>query len=594
MEQRGQNIPQKPVEQKNDIFETQKDTSLRIMLTFLFILFVFAGIYFSVKHLSESSQQDIQQDISFVTSSEDNTVLPLDMLLKESKEEGVQFDRWFIEGADPESMEIIGDYYTRDKQHVYFGGEQVTEADRATFCHIGGVLAKDKNNIYCFGKVFSGVDSSTFEYVGGSFSKDKNSAYMYTYIMRDVDLETFEYLGSSYTRDANKIYLADKVISEADYNSFEFVGSLYAKDKNNVYYAGPPYIIAEADSESFVYLGEGYLGEGYAKDDNSYYYMNKRTDNLDSGFLSTLNKEFLFKEAGLVNFEYFEKLGDYYIQVDNKILYLVRDESGRGVLKEIKDVDIKTFTYLLGWPSGYATDKNNVYFNGDTLWSVDPETFEIVPFFQKEGLYFVKDKDHIYSQHGEIVEGIKPINCTEDNFEGCGMSVNFPVYINPVHGYSFSYTGDMQLVATGHIPFDLTSKGIVSMEDLNMSDGDSLLIINSEGGDNVVYTILELSSRSDYTTSDEYINVLLKKLDESNFTYTTSESIVGENIVSTEVFFKTDVAGRTGLFYDNVFKAGGKAYSISFGYPEDIENAEELLTKYRDILFSFKVEGDKV
>ncbi|MCK5590477.1 MAG: DKNYY domain-containing protein [Candidatus Pacebacteria bacterium] len=592
MEQRGQNIPQKPVEQKNDIFETQKDTSLRIMLTFLFILFVFAGIYFSVKHLSESSQQDIQQDISFVTSSEDNTVLPLDMLLKESKEEGVQFDRWFIEGADPESMEIIGDYYTRDKQHVYFGGEQVTEADRATFCHIGGVLAKDKNNIYCFGKVFSGVDSSTFEYVGGSFSKDKNSAYMYTYIMRDVDLETFEYLGSSYTRDANKIYLADKVISEADYNSFEFVGSLYAKDKNNVYYVGPPYIIAEADPESFVYLGEGYLGEGYAKDDNSYYYMNKRTDNLDSGFLSTLNKEFLFKEAGLVNFEYFEKLGDYYIQVDDRVLYLVRDESGRGVLKEIKEADVKTFTYsFLGWSDGYATDKNHVYFEGNILPLVDSKTFEIVPFFQKEGSYFIKDKDRVYSQHGEIIKGIKPMNCTEDNFEGCGMSVNSPVYINPVYGYSFSYTGDMQLVATGHIPSDLTSKGIVSMEDLNMSDGDSLLIIDLESGDNIIYTISELSSKNGYTTFDDYIDMFLENLNKSNFVYTTSESIVGEGVVSTEVFFKTEADAHTGVFYDNVFEAGEKAYSISFGYPENAENADDLLTKYRDLLSSFKV-GD--
>ena len=236
-------------------------------------------------------------------------------------------------------------------------------------------------------------------------------------------------------------------------------------------------------------------------------------------------------------------------------------------------------------PKEYDIEVGEVYYKDILIEGVDLATFEYI------GGSYSKDKNYVY-QYSKVVEGVDPIDCTVDNLDGCKASVELFSYVNPVHEYSFSYTGDMQLIAAGHIPSELTDRGVTSMEDLGMSDGDSFLIVSLENEDSVVYTILELSSRSGYTTFEEYIDAMFENLDESEITYTTNKSIVGEGIVSTEVFFKMDVDVRTGVFHDNVFETEGKVFSVSFGYPEGLENTEELLDKYQTLLSSFKGEND--
>ncbi len=177
-------------------------------------------------------------------------------------------------------------------------------------------------------------------------------------------------------------------------------------------------------------------------------------------------------------------------------------------------------------------------------------------------------------------------------------------YMNNVHGYSYEYPQGMQLVAAGNIPAELASQGVESMEQLNLTNSDSLLVhTNDVSGDNIVYTILELSTRPNYINFDSYTTTLFASLDESKeitgTDYVVNDSKVGKNIVSTEYSFEMEVpiddAGntRTGVFYDNLFQTeDGKAYSISFGYPKDVENAEEYVTVYRNILVSFRIGGE--
>ncbi|MCK5027187.1 MAG: hypothetical protein KAS07_02100 [Candidatus Pacebacteria bacterium] len=177
-------------------------------------------------------------------------------------------------------------------------------------------------------------------------------------------------------------------------------------------------------------------------------------------------------------------------------------------------------------------------------------------------------------------------------------------YVNQVHGYSYEYPQGIQLVAKGNIPAELASQGVESMEQLNLTNGDSLLVYkNEESGDNIVYTILELSTRPTYTDFDSYATTLFESLDESKeiagTEYIINDSEVGDGIASIEYSFEMEVpiddAGntRTGVFYDNIFQTeDGKAYSISFGYPKDVENATEYLTIYRNILISFEIGGE--
>jgi len=175
-------------------------------------------------------------------------------------------------------------------------------------------------------------------------------------------------------------------------------------------------------------------------------------------------------------------------------------------------------------------------------------------------------------------------------------------YTNPVHGYSFDFKSDenTQLVAAGNIPEKLKEKGVQSMQDFNLNDGDALLIkTDAASKDNIVYTVLELSKREGYSTFDEYLQAL--RLNLTNTTqsagtkYVEIPSTVGKGkSPATEFSFEMNVLTnqetketRVGVFYDTLFEMGGRAFSISFGYPKDIADAEKYVKEYHDLVNSF-------
>ena len=178
-------------------------------------------------------------------------------------------------------------------------------------------------------------------------------------------------------------------------------------------------------------------------------------------------------------------------------------------------------------------------------------------------------------------------------------------YVNPVYGYSYNYPENVQLVSSDNIPTELALQGYGSMADLGLTDGDSFLIYSDEDtGDNVVYTILELSARESYMSFDAYKEALFAELErtkqEDGIEYEVVDSIVGKNIESIEYYFEAEIPidelgnTRTGVFYDNLFKVGDNSYSISFGYPKDTIKTGEYMGLYRDVISSFKVDENFV
>ena len=178
-------------------------------------------------------------------------------------------------------------------------------------------------------------------------------------------------------------------------------------------------------------------------------------------------------------------------------------------------------------------------------------------------------------------------------------------YANPVHKYAFEFETDehSKLVVAGSIPVELEMKNVKSMQDLNLTDGDALLIrTDAISGDNIVYTVLELSERVGYVTFDEYLEALRVNLDNTtqaaDTEYTEEETEAGKDKFSAVEFsFEMDVLvdqegleKRVGVFHDTVFEAGEKAYSISFGYPKDIANAKYYINSYRDMVASFEID----
>ena len=175
-------------------------------------------------------------------------------------------------------------------------------------------------------------------------------------------------------------------------------------------------------------------------------------------------------------------------------------------------------------------------------------------------------------------------------------------YINPIHKYAFEFETDenSQLVVADNIPVELGSKVVESMQDLELTDGDALLIrTDNTSGDNIVYTV-----RKGYTAIDEYLEDIRIGLGDitsvAGTEYIEKESIAGkEKLSAVEFSFEMDVLidqesmeTYTGIFYDTVFEAGDNVYSISFGYSKDIKNAKYYVDSYYDLVASFTYDEE--
>ena len=66
--------------------------------------------------------------------------------------------------------------------------------------------------------------------------------------------------------------------------------------------------------------------------------------------------------------------------------------------RSVNNVDLKTFEILDFGYSGYARDKNYVYRYGDIVEGADAETFKSL------NRYYIKDKNHVYTDYGKIIK----------------------------------------------------------------------------------------------------------------------------------------------------------------------------------------------
>ena len=172
-------------------------------------------------------------------------------------------------------------------------------------------------------------------------------------------------------------------------------------------------------------------------------------------------------------------------------------------------------------------------------------------------------------------------------------------YTNPINKYSFEYKPDenSRLVSAGNIPAELELEGIKSMQDLNLTDSDALLVRSDIASkNNIIYTVREILERKEYSTFNEYLEVFRVNLGDTIMTsgteYIEKESIAGEEKLSAVEFsFEIEVSMNNEnstktfwVFYDTVFEMDNTAYSISFGYPKEIENAQFYIDSYRDMV----------
>jgi hypothetical protein len=99
---------------------------------------------------------------------------------------------WVKENSlDPQTFQVLGDFYGRDKNWVYYNWVKKNWADPQTFEALGDSYGKDKNYVYFRGDKIWWADLQTFQVIGDFYGKDKNSVYA-NWVKKDwADPQTF-------------------------------------------------------------------------------------------------------------------------------------------------------------------------------------------------------------------------------------------------------------------------------------------------------------------------------------------------------------------------------------------------------------------
>jgi hypothetical protein len=141
-----------------------------------------------------------------------------------------------LEGADPNTFRVLSEYFTKDRNKVWYLWSEVTALDAATFEMLNPVYAKDKNNVYI--DVYE-MDTENLLLIssGSGFDVRMNTGSGVLGIMAEADVETFEPIARFYAKDKNYGFYRGNAIKQSDAATFRFnEEERLAEDKNGLFY----------------------------------------------------------------------------------------------------------------------------------------------------------------------------------------------------------------------------------------------------------------------------------------------------------------------------------------------------------------------
>jgi len=184
-----------------------------------------------------------------------------------------------INGADPETFQLLSILYSIDKNSCYYSGNPIIYSDPETFELIFGRLARDKNYVYFNGQQFSDNPSS-FTILNKDYAKDNQSVwYISSTFLRNSKIDTltvasvddFEVISGRYAKDSKYVYINGRIIENANVESFQLLSDSWSKDDQHIFQFDK--LCKEADYDTFKVTDE------YIKDKNRYYDKNYRPRN---------------------------------------------------------------------------------------------------------------------------------------------------------------------------------------------------------------------------------------------------------------------------------------------------------------------------
>ncbi|MBR1474298.1 MAG: DKNYY domain-containing protein [Muribaculaceae bacterium] len=155
----------------------------------------------------------------------------------------VFFKEKLVPGADPATLKANDYPLYRDKNDYYYKATPMRVADVATFKVLKRIedsfWAKDSQHAYFDTTRIEGVDLPTFKVKSQLHAVDKNHVYYLGQLLPQADPATYDADWKGfYSRDKSHIWFLGELVEDADYETFTVDNDNEAHDKNGKFH-GP-------------------------------------------------------------------------------------------------------------------------------------------------------------------------------------------------------------------------------------------------------------------------------------------------------------------------------------------------------------------
>ena len=342
-----------------------------------------------------------------------------------------------IEGADPDTFDVIDKSYAKDINNIYYNGKSVAGANPSSVILVKSELiselSKDSANsgylisdgkVFCYGEVIEGADPASFSYLFGSYAMDKD--YLYYYIDIKIprnaipaampnantgyirhgeqviyhgvvisnEANDFKVINDEYAVDALHVYSNGGIVEGMVSDGFTVISPYYRKDKNQAYYFNTP--IPESDSETFKVLNNA-----ISKDQKNLYYdgnivENRKPSEVSRSNADELEKIWKWKSLHLDATTVILVPSDDIEDITNDFYTYNNEVYGRN--KKLAGIKPEDVIVIDKNENAFVRIGNQVFYYGTVIIGADPETFAVIED------RFSKDANHVYWGEHRVID----------------------------------------------------------------------------------------------------------------------------------------------------------------------------------------------
>lgn len=338
-----------------------------------------------------------------------------------------------IQGADPDSFEVIDQSYAKDSNYVYYDGKKIVDIPPDSVELVASELTASGANsgyiiiggkVFCYGGVIEGADPESFTYILGAYAMDKHYIYHYTdmkmprkavpvaisnasdgYIQHGEEIlyegkiishqaTSFEIIDDEYSKDSSHLFSHGAILTGMDPESFTILSPYYRKDKNQAYYFNNP--ILGSDPTTFKWLNDA-----ISKDKVNLYYNDHLIKNKQPSEISQSDADDLANWSKwrplhldettviMAPSDEVENITYQFFAYNNEVY--AADKKLEGIKPNdviIFDDDDKIFTQI----------GNKIFYMGVPILNADPDTFSVISD------NFSKDSQHVYWTEHKVID----------------------------------------------------------------------------------------------------------------------------------------------------------------------------------------------